>query len=251
MSTTSIHSLGSRSLPMKWKVTKARMPVVQAVFCKTKSCGDGTVEERGEPNHGFAMATQTAPEDLTGHMLIAMPGMGDPRFAGSVIFLCAHSPEGAMGLIVNKAIPEVNFPEMLRQLGVAGNPAEDVPVGFGGPVETGRGFVLHSTDYLGRPDPGDGKDGTLRVDRHFSMTATLDILEDIACGRGPRQAFMALGYAGWGPQQLEAEIGLNGWLTCPADPDLVFQSHMRKKWEAALATLGIDPLSLSADAGRA
>lgn len=229
----------------------AYLPDLRAVPRKACGCGDGTVEQSQQAQHCLAMTTQTAPEDLTGHMLIAMPGMGDPRFAGSVIFLCAHSPNGAMGLIINKAIPDVNFSEMLRQLGVAGNPAEEVPVGFGGPVETGRGFVLHSADYLGRPDPGDGKEGTLRVDRSFSMTATIDILEDIACGRGPRQAFMALGYAGWGPQQLEAEIGLNGWLTCPAEPELVFERPLRGKWEAALASLGVDPLSLSADAGRA
>lgn len=197
------------------------------------------------------MVTQTAPEDLTGHLLIAMPGMGDPRFAGAVVFLCAHSTEGAMGLILNKAIPEVSFSEMLRQLGVAGNPADEVPLGFGGPVETGRGFVLHSADYLGRPGNGDDQDGTLKVDERFSMTATIDILEDIACGRGPEHAFMALGYAGWGPQQLEAEIGLNGWLTCPASPTLVFGEQMKGKWEAALASLGVNPISLSAEAGRA
>lgn len=197
------------------------------------------------------MAIQTAPQDLTGQLLIAMPGMGDPRFAGSVVFLCAHSPEGAMGLVVNKAIPDVSFPEMLRQLGVEGSATEEVPVGFGGPVETGRGFVLHSSEYKGRPSNGDGQDGTLRVDQRFSMTATIDILEDIANGKGPDQAFMALGYSGWGPQQLEAEISLNGWLTCDASPTLVFGGRMQGKWEAALASLGVDPLTLSAEAGRA
>jgi putative transcriptional regulator len=192
------------------------------------------------------MQTPTGPADLTGKLLIAMPGMGDPRFAGSVVFLCAHSPDGAMGLIVNKRMDEVTFAEMLEQLAIASPGAvRDVPVCYGGPVELRRGFVLHSSDYRAWGEEG------LVVDSRFSMTATLDILEDIANGRGPKQALLALGYSGWGPGQLEAEIAQNGWLTAEAAPDLVFGPRMEGKWEAALKSLGIHPLMLSSEAGHA
>lgn len=187
-----------------------------------------------------------SPAELTGKLLIAMPGMGDPRFAGSVVFLCAHSADGAMGLIVNKRMDEITFTELLEQLEIE-PPAtvRDVPVCYGGPVELRRGFVLHSADYGPRGEEG------LEVDGRFSMTATLDVLEDIARGRGPRHALLALGYAGWGPGQLESEIGANGWLTADAAPDLVFGPSMDGKWEAALHSLGVDPLLLSAEAGHA
>ncbi|MCU4651349.1 YqgE/AlgH family protein [Roseibacterium sp. SDUM158016] len=192
------------------------------------------------------MTAATVPENLTGKLLIAMPAMGDARFAGSVVFLCAHSPEGAMGLIVNKRVDEVTFAEMLDQLEIE-NPGavRDVPVCYGGPVELRRGFVLHSSDYQAR-----GEDG-LVVDGRFSMTATLDVLEDIAQERGPRQALLALGYSGWGPGQLEAEIAQNGWLTAEAAPELVFGASMEGKWEAALKSLGVHPLMLSSEAGHA
>jgi len=173
-----------------------------------------------------------------------MPGMGDPRFAGAVVFLCDHSEDGAMGLIVNKPVTELSFAEMISQLGIEAAQPPNIPVLFGGPVETGRGFVLHSGDY------GD-EDGTLQVVGGFGMTATLDVLEDLAHGGGPDQAVMALGYSGWAPGQLEAEIGQNGWLTCDADAGIVFGRDMDAKWEAALAKLGVSPLMLSADAGRA
>ncbi|MBF9030710.1 hypothetical protein HKCCE3408_09940 [Rhodobacterales bacterium HKCCE3408] len=195
------------------------------------------------------MTAATAPSDLTGHLLIAMPDMADPRFAGTVILLCAHSADGAMGLIVNRAIPDVTLSEMLEQLGIEGSSRPDMPVCFGGPVETGRGFVLHEGDWPGAYDP-EGE-GSIRIGSRFGMTATLDILEEIANGRGPKEALLALGYAGWGPQQLEAEIALNGWLTVEATPELVFGTEMDRKWEAALAMLGVDPLMLSSDAGRA
>jgi putative transcriptional regulator len=191
------------------------------------------------------MTAEAEPLDLTGKLLIAMPGMGDPRFAKSVVFLCAHSPEGAMGLVVNQPTPEVGFAELLRQLDIeAEAPVAEMKVRIGGPVEHGRGFVLHSSDYR-------AGESTLRVDDRFGMTATLDILEAIAHGRGPQQALLALGYSGWGPGQLEGEIARNGWLTCDASPALVFSREDGAKWERALATLGIDPLSLSAAAGRA
>lgn len=192
------------------------------------------------------MTARTVDQNLTGKLLIAMPGMGDQRFAGSVVFLCAHSDEGAMGLIVNKRVDEVTFAEMLEQLEIAPDvPVRDVPVCYGGPVELRRGFVLHSADYDARGEEG------LEIDARFSMTATLDILEDIANGRGPARALLALGYSGWGPGQLEAEIAQNGWLTAEAAPDLVFGAAMDGKWEAALQSLGIHPLMLSSEAGHA
>ncbi len=184
-------------------------------------------------------------QSLNGQLLIAMPGMGDPRFEKSVVFMCAHSEDGALGLIVNKPAPDLAFSALLKQLNIdVGTPKRDIRVHFGGPVENGRGFVLHSSDYQ-------TNESTLRVDGEFGMTATLDVLEDIASGTGPASALLALGYSGWGPGQLEHEILQNGWLTCDALPDLVFASDDGGKWEAALKTLGVDPLTLSATAGRA
>lgn len=183
--------------------------------------------------------------DLSGKLLIAMPGMGDPRFEQSVVFMCAHSDDGAMGLIVNKRAEDLKLGDLLAQLGIeAGQRPIEMPVHVGGPVEHGRGFVLHSDDY-------GSNSSTLRVDQGFGMTATLDILEDIANGRGPKAAILALGYAGWGPGQLEGEIQQNGWLTCDATPDLVFAADDGAKWKQALAVLGIDALMLSPSAGRA
>ncbi|MEM9969972.1 MAG: YqgE/AlgH family protein [Pseudomonadota bacterium] len=190
-------------------------------------------------------ADETSTPDLQGKMLIAMPGMGDPRFDKSVIFMCAHSDDGALGLIVNKPTPELKFSALLQQLGIeVGNPKRDIQVHFGGPVDNGRGFVLHSGDYA-------SVEATLRVSDNFGMTATLDVLEAIAQGGGPSNALLALGYAGWGPGQLEAEILQNGWLTCDASPDIVFGDDADAKWTAALATLGVDALMLSSEAGRA
>ena len=183
--------------------------------------------------------------DLTAKLLIAMPGMGDPRFDRSVVMMCAHSPEGAMGLIVNKPIAELRLSELLEQLEIGdGRCRRDAAVRYGGPVEPGRGFVLHSSDYTSQLS-------TLAVNDSFGMTATLDILEELAAGHGPERAIMALGYAGWGPGQLEGEIMANGWLTCDATPALVFDTPDAGKWGAALESLGVDPLSLSAAAGRA
>lgn len=183
--------------------------------------------------------------DLSGKLLVAMPGMGDPRFEKCVIFVCAHSDDGAMGLIVNKPAPEVQFSDLLDQLNitdVAGG--ANIRVHFGGPVEHGRGFVLHSADYATGGT-------TLQVDERIGMTGTLDILEDIARGSGPSQSILALGYAGWGPGQLEEEILQNGWLTCDAPLDLIFSGDNDAKWGGALRTLGVDPMTLSAVAGRA
>ena len=183
--------------------------------------------------------------DLSGKFLIAMPGMGDIRFEKSVVYLCAHSDDGALGLIINKPAPELSFGDLLEQLDIntpCGVP--DICVHFGGPVEHGRGFVLHSGDYS-------AASSTLLVDERIGMTATLDILQDIASGQGPEASLLALGYSGWGPGQLEDEIAQNGWLTCESVPEIVFDRENDSKWERALAVLGIDPLSLSAAAGRA
>lgn len=183
--------------------------------------------------------------DLDGKLLIAMPGMGDPRFERAVILLCAHSDEGAMGLIVNKPSADLSFAGLLEQLSIPRAPAgRDIRVHFGGPVERGRGFVLHSADYIGGP-------ATMRIDGRYGMTATLDILEALAQGAGPSQALLALGYAGWGPGQLEAEIRANGWLVGDAPGELVFSRDDAGKWAGALKGLGIDPLTLSGSAGRA
>jgi putative transcriptional regulator len=181
---------------------------------------------------------------LTGNLLIAMPGMQDPRFAKSVIYLCAHNDEGAMGLVVNKVLDQLRFPDLLEQLEIENTGKVDqIRVHFGGPVETTRGFVLHSPDF--------NRDATLSVDGEVSLTATVDILKAIANGIGPRRSFLALGYAGWGPGQLDTEIKANGWLHAPAEEDLVFGDDLDSKWEDAIATLGIDSRMLSDTAGHA
>jgi putative transcriptional regulator len=181
---------------------------------------------------------------LTGQLLIAMPAMRDPRFARSVICVCAHNAEGAMGLVVNRLVGSVTFPDLLDQLGIdTGSVTEEIRVRFGGPVESGRGFVLHSEEY--------DHDSTLQVADRMALTATVDILQDIAQGRGPRRSLLALGYAGWGAGQLDAEIQSNGWLTVDADEQLVFDEDLDSKWERAIAKLGIDVSMLSSEAGRA
>lgn len=181
---------------------------------------------------------------LTGQLLIAMPHMQDPRFARSVIYMCAHSADGAMGLVVNKVMEHVQFPELLEQLNIGpGDATQEIRVHFGGPVESGRGFVLHSSDYV--------QDATLVIDQSVGLTATIDILKAIAKGDGPRHSLLALGYAGWGPGQLDHEIQANGWLSVPADADLIFGSKYDVKWEAAMAKIGINFNRLSGEAGHA
>ena len=183
--------------------------------------------------------------NLAGKLLIAMPGMGDPRFAQSVIFVCAHSAEGAMGLIVNKPAEKLKFGQLLTQLGITpAQRARDIRIHIGGPVEHGRGFVLHSSDYT-------AQGSTLTVDSHFGMTATLDVLQALAEGAGPANSLLALGYAGWGAGQLEREFAQNGWMVCPADDYLLFGSQLQGKWEYAIRKLGINPAQLSRDSGRA
>jgi len=181
---------------------------------------------------------------LTGQLLVAMPQMSDPYFDHSVVYLCAHSQEtGAMGLVVNKTIDQLTLGELYAQLKIEPAAGANGPVHFGGPVAPGTGFVLHSPDYR--------EEGTLAIGGEFAMTATRDILQASSQGAGPRQYLVALGYAGWGPGQLDAEIQANGWLLVAADTSLVFDAADDSKWQRALAKLGVSPEMLSGDSGRA
>ncbi len=189
---------------------------------------------------------------LDGQLLIAMPQMTDKRFARSVIYLCTHSAEGAMGLILNQRAKNISFPQLLTQLGIVPKNASDtVPpeimikeVHVGGPVDTKRGFVLHSADYFAATN-------TMPIDKRISLTATIDILKAMAKGTGPDKAMLALGYAGWAPGQLEAEIQHNGWLHCPADPEIVFNQNIDLKYDQALSLIGINISHFVSDAGHA
>ncbi|MCI4662756.1 MAG: YqgE/AlgH family protein [Neomegalonema sp.] len=184
-------------------------------------------------------------ESLAGRMIVAMPKIGDPRFEKTVIYLFAHEADGAMGLIVNRPAEEVSFSDLLEQLSLdAHEDSDDTIVHVGGPVETERGFVLHSSDYF-------VDNATMRLNDEISMTSTVDILRDMAEGTGPEHALFALGYAGWGPGQLEREIVDNAWLHCEADNELVFSVGEDQKWTQALAKIGIDPSVLSSRAGNA
>jgi putative transcriptional regulator len=181
---------------------------------------------------------------LTGQLLIAMPVMADPRFAQTVIYLCAHTPDGAMGLVVNRPLAKPSFDDLLRQLEIEPLPtARRIRLCMGGPVDNARGFVLHTTDWTG--------EGSLKVNDALALTASLDVLKALAEGGGPRAGILALGYAGWGPGQLEAEIHQNAWLSLPAQENIVFGTEHETKWRRALATMKIDPLLLSGSAGHA
>jgi putative transcriptional regulator len=204
------------------------------------------------PASGSKQRKSTKRGYLDGQMLIAMPTMGDERFARSVIYLCAHSAEGAMGIIVNQPAPHISFRDLLVQLEVVDDgdkiqlpqDAIRVKVLKGGPVETSRGFVLHSSDFF-------IENSTLPIDEGICLTATLDILKAIARGDGPKSAVLALGYAGWAPGQLENEIHQNGWLHCAADPDLIFGQDAEAKYVQAMQKIGIDLGMLSTEAGHA
>jgi putative transcriptional regulator len=194
---------------------------------------------------GTGLSSIPTESSLAGQLLVAMPQMADPRFARSVVYLCAHSVDGAMGLVVNRLIDSLSFENLLEQIGVEqdGSAARDMPVHFGGPVESSRGFVLHSTDYM--------QDSTLVIEDEIALTATIDVLKAIARGDGPRHRVLALGYAGWAAGQLDAEIQANGWLLVPADLELVFGLDNDTKWERAIAKIGIDLTLLSSEAGHA
>ena len=181
---------------------------------------------------------------LTGQLLIAMPNMRDPRFEKSVIYMCVHNAEGAVGLVLNRQLDSITFPDLLDQLHIETEAiAPELPIHFGGPVEMGRGFVLHSADY--------GQTGTIMVGDLIGLTATVDILKDMAARRGPKNSLLALGYAGWGPGQLDGEIQENAWLSVDADNELVFDTDLDSKWDRALKKLGVDSALLSTEAGRA
>ncbi|MBU6449413.1 MAG: YqgE/AlgH family protein [Rhodospirillales bacterium] len=184
------------------------------------------------------------PNWLTGQVLLAMPAMRDPRFSQSVIFICAHNEDGAMGLVLNRTLRKPKFGDLLQQLGVEPHPPQrNLAVGQGGPVEDHRGFVLHSAEWM--------TEGSLEVDGVHVLSASMEVLQAVASGGGPAQARLLLGYAGWGAGQLEEEICQNSWLTTNADNDIIFDSGYQTKWQRALAKLKIDPGMLSGDSGRA
>jgi putative transcriptional regulator len=190
-------------------------------------------------------------ETLQGQFLIAMPNMGDTRFEKSVVYLCAHSADGAMGFVINRTLETPTIPQFLHQLNIVNDEERDAmppelsqaPLYSGGPVEPGRGFVLHSPDYH--------SETTIAIDETVSLTATLEILRVISLGRGPGRVFMALGYSGWAAGQLEEEIAANGWLTCNADSGLIFDRDQDTKYTRALRSMGVNPLLLSTQAGHA
>lgn len=201
--------------------------------------------------HGKGGTSLASTGYLDGQLLIAMPSMIDPRFNKAVIYMCAHSAEGAMGIVINQRAPHITLPRLLEQLDILAEGSRQSLISFrsmavhvGGPVETSRGFVLHSSDYF-------STDSTLPIDESVCLTATIDILKAIASGSGPNRAILALGYAGWAPGQLEHEIQTNGWLNCPPDMDLIFDPNLESKYDRALAKLGINPSYLVCTGGHA
>ncbi len=183
---------------------------------------------------------------LTGKLLLAMPGMQDKRFHKAVIYVCAHDKNGAMGLVVNHTMPDVKFKSLLKQLDIVSErqPAvKDIPIMSGGPVETARGFLLHSNDFKQKD--------TVIVNDEISVTGTIEALQDVVNGQGPRKMLFILGYAGWQAGQLDREIHENAWLSLDADQDLIFNTDFASKWDRAIGKLGIDPAMLSSTAGRA
>jgi putative transcriptional regulator len=184
------------------------------------------------------------PESLIGHVLVAMPGMDDPRFARAVVLLCQHNEDGAMGLVVNR-LSDYRLSEIFAQMQISDVHADfaDRPVLAGGPVQTDRGFVLHegATDW----------DSTLRITDALAVSTSRDVLERIAAGTGPAQFLLMLGFSGWGPGQLESELADNAWLTVPADNELLFDVPLEMRWQAATARLGVDPGQLAGYAGHA
>jgi putative transcriptional regulator len=193
--------------------------------------------EKDEPGGG-------ADGQMTGQLLIAMPAMTTPHFSQAVIYVCAHTPEGAMGIVLNRPLASPSFGDLLEQLDVSPvPPVRCIDLFRGGPVDSARGFVLHTTDWTG--------DGSLMVDGEVALTASLDVLKAIADGGGPQRGFLALGYAGWGPGQLDQEMQDNAWLSAPSSVDLLFDSGHETKWRRAMAILKVDPILLSGTAGHA
>ncbi len=189
----------------------------------------------------------SGPSYLSGQLLVAMPTMSDRRFRRSVIYMCSHSAEGAMGLIVNQRSPDVSLGDLVDQLGLGESGTDaflEQSVLNGGPVSTERGFVLHTNDYF-------ADEATLAISDGICLTATIEILKAMAAGQGPRRSVLALGYSGWAPGQLEAEIGANGWLNCPADRDLIFDVDLELKYVRALSKIGVELSHLHSEAGHA
>ena len=181
---------------------------------------------------------------LTGQLLIAMPAMTTPHFTQAVIYVCAHTPEGAMGIVLNRKLASPSFGDLLEQLDVTPKPpVRHIELYRGGPLDAARGFVLHTTDWTG--------DGSLMVDPQVALTASLDVLKSIADGGGPQRGLLALGYAGWGPGQLDREMTENAWLSAPASVDILFDGDHETKWRRAMGILKVDPLLLSGTAGHA
>ena len=182
--------------------------------------------------------------NLTGKLLISMPSLQDERFYKTVIYMCAHSSEGAMGIIINKKIDYDLYPDLLEQLGI------DKPLGskklyvrYGGPVESGRGFVLHSDEVIQKE--------TLSIDKGVALTSTSEFFDDLSKGKGPKNSILALGYAGWGPGQLEDEIIKNSWMTLAVKTSFLFDEEVSRKWAEAYKIIGVDPNNLSFKSGRA
>ncbi len=181
---------------------------------------------------------------LTGQFLLAMPHLQDPRFEKAVIFICGHDVNGAMGLVINKYLGDLTLKGLLDYLNLSKDAIKrDLPIYFGGPNDTGRGFVLHSDDF--------NHPGTVYLGNHISLTATVDVLQSIAVGDGPKDCLLAMGYVGWGPGQLDAELHGNRWLQVEADPEILFNVSIEKRWEQSMGKLGITPSSLSEEAGQA
>lgn len=185
-----------------------------------------------------------SPESLAGQLLVAMPGVADPRFDRAVLLLCMHSAQGSFAIGINRPMINLNFAEMWQQMGqdAVASPT-DIPLLAGGPLEADRSFVVHSPDLL--------RDGTLRISEDIALSATIEVLQHVAGGNGPAKALVCMGYAGWGPGQLETELQHSDWLLMPADDDLVFDVNFDTKWHRCFAKLGIDPERLSHLSGKA
>jgi len=182
--------------------------------------------------------------NLTGKIIVSMPSLQDERFFKTVIYMCAHSSEGSMGIIINKKIDYDLYPDLLEQLGID-KPLDNKKlfIRYGGPIESGRGFVLHSDDIL--------RQETLNIDKGVALTSTSEFFDDLAKGKGPKNSILALGYAGWGPGQLENEIIQNSWISLSVDTSFLFDEEVSHKWSQAYKIMGVDPNNLSFQSGRA
>ena len=208
------------------------------------------IEFKMSANYGITSLTGTMSKMespfLSGKLIIAMPTMSDPRFKRSVVCICAHNEDGAIGIIINKIIESLSFSKIIKQLKLKKNKVKrdhSEPIYFGGPVETERGFILHTADYF--------SENSTPINTQISMTASTEILQALIDGNGPNKSIIALGYAGWGPGQLDTEIQSNAWLSVQSDPELIFSDKTSDKWDMALEKIGVDPALLSTEFGRA